>query len=86
MPPCLPFSLRCTSAPASEAFVVAAGSSDKVLHLVPGGYHEVMMSPGVAEGLLGEMISWIKGHLSGPVAAGEGAAGSAAEEVGVAKM
>lgn len=39
---------RCTSPPASEAFVTAVASQDKVLHLVPGGYHEVLFSPGAA--------------------------------------
>jgi acylglycerol lipase len=62
---------KCTSAPATQAFVAAAGSADKTLHLVPGGFHEVLMSPGVGEGLTDGMIGWIKQH--------SGAAGGAAK-------
>jgi hypothetical protein len=69
MPPLSPF--RCTSAPATQAFVAAAGSADKTLHLVPGGFHEVLMSPGVGEGLADGMIAWIKQH--------SGAAGGSAK-------
>lgn len=34
---------RCTSPAASEAFFAAASSQDKVMHLVPGGFHEVRL-------------------------------------------
>ena len=39
-----PSQRRCTSPAASEAFFAAASSQDKVMHLVPGGYHEVRLS------------------------------------------
>ena len=39
---------RCTSPAASEAFFAAASSQDKVMHLVPGGYHEVRLSALIA--------------------------------------
>lgn len=41
---------RCTSPDASQAFVAAASSADKVLHLVPGGFHEVGVGVGVGCG------------------------------------
>ena len=73
---------RCTSAPATQAFVAAAGSADKTLHLVPGGFHEVLMSPGVGEGLAGGMVAWIKQHSG----AGGGSAGGGGAGGGSAKM
>lgn len=56
---------KCTSPKASQAFYAAVGSSDKTMKLVPGGYHEVLFSPGVSEGLVAGMTEWIKQHLGG---------------------
>lgn len=65
VPCCATLCRRCTSPKASQAFYAAVGSSDKTMKLVPGGYHEVLFSPGVSEGLVAGMTEWIKQHLGG---------------------
>ena len=71
-PPCCPLS---TSPPSLSTRQLPL----QVFHLVPGGYHEVLLSPGVAEGLMGEMIGWIKQHAA--LAGGGGASAAAAAKM-----
>lgn len=80
---------KCTSPKASQAFVAAAGSADKTANIVPGGYHEVLLTAGVADTLTDNMIKWIKDRVAGPRTAGTGAgaaAGGAGEAGASAKM
>jgi acylglycerol lipase len=71
---------KCTSPAASEAFFAAASSQDKVMHMVPGGYHEVLFSPGVADNLTQEMVGWIKQRAAaGATGGGSGGAAAAAK-------
>lgn len=86
---------KCTSAPASKAFVEAASSPDKTLNMVQGGFHEVLMSPGVADGLVDQMAEWIKNHAAGAgsrttaatvVAEAGGPAAAASDAAGSSKM
>lgn len=65
----------------------------QVLHMVPGGYHEVLFSPGVADQLEREMVGWILAHAAaggggGGAGAGVGAGGGGASGSGgaAAKM
>ncbi|KAL4437215.1 hypothetical protein ABPG75_004354 [Micractinium tetrahymenae] len=69
---------KCTSPKASQAFVAAASSTDKTANIVPGGYHEVLLTAGVADTLTDNMIKWIKDHATGPRAAAASGAGTAA--------
>lgn len=56
---------RCTSRPTSEAFYAAVSSPDKHLNVVPGGYHEVLFSSDISDGLVQGMIEWIKQRAAG---------------------
>lgn len=56
---------RCTNMPATRDFVAAAASADKTFVEVPGGFHELMMSPGWEE-VVGGVAAWIAARARQP--------------------
>lgn len=56
---------KCTNMPATREFVEGIASADKTFIEVPGGFHEVLLSPGW-EGVVAGVGQWVLARAAQP--------------------